>query len=107
MTHPSFGVLTKEEFEQARNAPAGGAAQIIRKKDPIWGLVKGETKTFKVEVSKKVYRTDTATVEVEACDEKQAETIIDNMDWDDFKWSEGYDEDEDDHEIYSVKEAAK
>lgn len=107
MTHPSFGVLTKEEFDQARNAPAGGAAQIIRKKDPLWGLVRGETKTFKVEVSKRVYRTDTATVEVEAQDEDQARLLIDNMDWDEFKWFEGFDEDEDDHEIDSVKEAAK
>jgi hypothetical protein len=105
VTHPSFGPVPPNEFAEAQRAPFGQATKILRKYDPLFGRVgPGPTKTFRISVRKRVYRTDSASVEVEATDEAQARDLIDEMDWNKFSWDEGCDEDDDDCDIHSVRE---
>jgi hypothetical protein len=100
--HPVYGVLTEQEFKAAIVAPAGGAAKIIRQKDPLWGLDIGDEKKFKICVSRKRTIRDTAEVTIAADNEENARKAVDRMDWGDFSWDEGYNEDCDDYEIEEV-----
>lgn len=102
--HPSFGPIPVEEFRKVEKAPYGAATRILRSYDPLFGRISGTSKKFKMYVSKRAMRTDTAIVEIEAADEAQARELIDHMEWDDFIWHDGSIDDEDDHEICNVEE---
>lgn len=103
LQHPSFGRIPPNIMKDAITKPFGEATRLIRKYEPTFGLRgNGETNKFTVEVSRVVSRKDTAIVEIEAADKEGARSIIDEMDWDNFSWKEGWDE-EDDFEIESVE----
>ncbi len=108
MSHPSFGPLTPEEFKRAAALPAGAAAAVIRRHDPLWGLVAGDAviKKYKVSVSRAVSSRITASVEVEADNEANAEKIVRAMSSHTFDWQDPDDWDNDGSiEIDDVEEA--
>lgn len=101
--HPSYGPVPKEMIAEALAAPSGKATQILRKYDPLFGRGVHNPKKFSITVTRKAIRKDEAIVEIEAADEKQAEEILDAMDWDDFNWREGFDDDYEDHSVEETK----
>lgn len=92
--HPSFGILTPEEFKACVTAPAGGALEIIRRKDPLYGYGTGAPlKKYKVSFTREVTFIERASTTVEAENEDHVKTIcntsvelLDSLDWerDDF-----------------------
>ena len=90
MTHPVYGILSKEEFERLQKLPAGMAGKEIRKKDPLWGTTAGDgkdLKPYKIKVTATctITQTDTQTFTVSACSEEQAKELVgelaDNHHW--------------------------
>lgn len=68
-----FGPLSPEQFQEAVNAPAGGAAAILRKHDPLWGKLPAEDGVpikWKVRLRQEV--TMCAYLTIEAVTEEQA-----------------------------------
>jgi len=108
LNHPSFGVVPEAQFREAEAASAGKATQIIRKFDPLFGMLKGdcgELKTFKIECSRMKRSREWAEFEVEAESKDQAEGLVNKMDWEVLNWCEDYgDEDTDDYQIEEIKE---
>lgn len=108
--HPSYGILTPEEFAHALAQPYGGAQRIINRKDPLWGLTAGSSsdlKKFTVQVRAvaQITQTRTKQFDVFARDEdhaaKQAEAQASNHDFD-------FDQDVEDidYEIDDVEECS-
>lgn len=88
MTHPSYGILSKEDFERLQMLPEGQAGKEIRKKDPLWGLTAGdELKPFKIKVTASctISQSETQTFTVSAPNEEAAKEIVgelaDNHSW--------------------------
>jgi hypothetical protein len=75
MSQNPFGPLSDEEIQAAINAPFGGAADILRKHDPMWGkfLSTGDKIRWKVTLHQQV--TMQATTYVEAETEEEAEEL--------------------------------
>lgn len=101
--HQSYGKYTKEQIQDMTNAPYG--------RNPLYGIEndsieasKEQIKKFKIYVSRIIPVTETATVEIEAFTEEEAEKIIEGMDWDDFNWSESDKGYPDDYEISYIEE---
>jgi hypothetical protein len=72
-TNP-FGPLSPEQFQEAVDAPYGGAAEILRKHDPMWGKFPstGEKKGWKVTLHQQVTMMATTTVLAETEEEAEA-----------------------------------
>lgn len=72
-THP-FGPLSEAEIQAAIDAPFGGAADILRKHDPMWGKFPstGEKIRWKVRLHQQVTMQATAYVEAETEEEAEA-----------------------------------
>jgi len=100
--HP-YGPLTKEQFQEAVDAPYGRAGDILRKGDPLWGrgFPDGEVKRWKVTYHQQV--TMAATKYVEAASEKEAEAIADTISDDTLTFDRFVDADS--SEIISVEVA--
>lgn len=106
LAHPSFGVVPEDKFREAERAPAMKSAQILRQFDPLFGIVKGDEKlkTFEVKVSRRVVTKQWARTEIRAKDQKQAEQLLDAMDWEQFDWADGFADHDDDYEIEEMEE---
>ncbi len=70
----TFGPLTPEQFQQAVDAPYGGAAEILRSHDPMWGKFpsNGEKIRWKVQMHQQVTMAAIAYVEAETAEEAWA-----------------------------------
>lgn len=104
--HASFGPVPKHEFERAKKAPYGQAARILRKYDPMFGLVENaeNLKYFSVSVSRIIEKDDHAIVKVRATTEDAARELVDKMDWTNFDWHEHHFDEESMHTIDEVNE---
>lgn len=94
MSHPSFGPFEPEQFARLRDAPYGKFAEVVRKHDPLWGAdpETGAPKRWRVRLERSETVTFTATVEVEAADEHEAEETVQRMadnDSKDIVWGAG------------------
>lgn len=99
---PIYGAVPKAVFLEAMNTVGEGqAAKIIKKYEPRFGLKEGQLAKYKVQVERTIRRRDTAEVVVDAKDEDDAEKVANAMDWDEFDWDEGSD-DEDDARVICV-----
>lgn len=74
MTGP-FGPLSAEEFQQAIDAPFGGAADILRKHDPLWGKLSPDGAPIKWKVRLEQEVTMVAFLTVEAATAEDAIAI--------------------------------
>lgn len=82
-----LGLVPIEAFQQAIEAPAMVGPAILRRYDPLWGVLEnGESAKFKVTLTKTVEVEYITVIEVEAADAESAEKIIDNMSTRDFDW---------------------
>jgi hypothetical protein len=73
-TNP-FGPLTPEQFQSAVDAPYGGAAEILRRHDPMWGKFTGDGEKIKWKVRLHQQVTMQAVTYVEAATEEEAEAL--------------------------------
>ena len=99
--HKSFGPVPPDKFSEAVNSPSGGAAKIIRKFVPGFGITpneKGELK-FRFTCQRTIIALERAKVEVEADSEEAAEKLLDEMDWEHFHWSDYGCQDKADYDV--------
>lgn len=73
---PVTGPLTREEFAELVRAPHGKAIEAIRKIDPLYGRGPGEKVRWRVECR----GTLRGVAFVEACDQKEADKLADELD---------------------------
>ena len=100
---PSTGPIPRSVFEEIVAAPHGKARDMIRKYDPLWGRVEGESIKWRVEFRRRAYETGYATVEATSKEdaEREAEKIEASL----FNWEPDHFED-DVGDIQSVEPCA-
>lgn len=88
-----IGPLSPEEWQEAINAPYGGATLILRRHDPAWGLGDAEKAPRKWKLKFTRETTSVAYATVVATSEKEAEAEAEKIDTDKLDWDyddEGY-----------------
>lgn len=83
----SLGPITSDDMLAAIAAPAGGAAKIIRKSDPMWGREPGEEIEWRVRLRAK--RPLSGTVIVSATSAKEAMQRAEDLDSWAIDWDDG------------------
>lgn len=81
MSANPFGPMSPTEFQEAVDAPFGGAVAILRKYDPMWGKFpsgEGEKIRWKVRLHQQVTMMAIAYVEAES--QAEAEALADLID---------------------------
>ena len=92
MAHPISGPITPEELQRIAELPYGKAAEALRKHDPVWGLATAEKPNIKWEVTLTGTFYGTATVQVEASTQADAQRLaldmeIPRRDWEMDRYS--------------------
>ena len=100
MPDPVTGPLSRDELKVLADAPFGAATKAIRKHDPLWGRVPGETFEWDVRATRTTFEVGRATVEAES--QEEADRLADELTDDDFSWHVS-DCDADDFIIETVK----
>ena len=88
MNNP-LGPISAEDFQRAIDAPFGGASEILRKHDPLWGKINRDPEPGKL-TKWKVFVTQQVTMEayanIEAETEEDALEIARTMRDGEFSW---------------------
>ena len=73
----AWGEVSPEDVQEIINAPAGKAAEIIRKYDPAWGRTGEEV--YEVHFVKKITEYHNCKVKISAASQEDADKIADGL----------------------------
>jgi hypothetical protein len=96
---PVTGPMSREELRACVEAPHGGAAKIIRKHDPLFGLQPGEKIEWEVQCSGITH----GTAYVKAASQEEADRLAADLTSGDVDWEFGMD----DFDVDDIKPAKR